>query len=218
MKKDDEEKEEKVSKAKLFFEAYKQSSAFKASIKLCIYFLVCFLIIIVVAMSRGEEKGSSYEDEKSTTTVVASKNYHDILNDLKNKNKTLTYEVTKGEVTYYISYSYKDSISTGLFETANEPIKKFIIKDNLVYEVVLHEEKENNELFKELKIDYININNLVDLLVSNKGLKMLEDNKTIYKYEIDGVDISVSVVEDIINNIQILDNDTTYKIDIKVGE
>lgn len=137
------------------------------------------------------------------------------MNDLLVGDAKFSYVVTNLDNKYYITYDYADNIESGLFESETTSLKKFVIKDNIVYEVVLNEEKENPELFLALKLEYININSLVDLLMNSKGLKMLEDDITLYKYDIDGVKIDVSVKSDNIVNIEIIDADTNYLIEIK---
>lgn len=211
-----EEEEKKISKPRLVYELYRQSPAFKALIKLSLYFLLCFVILIVVATAKGTSKDASEAEESNKTTApVSSKSYRDILNDLLVGDAKFSYVVTNLDNKYYITYDYADNIESGLFESETTPLKKFVIKDNIVYEVVLNEEKENPELFLALKLEYININSLVDLLMNSKGLKMLEDDITLYKYDIDGVKIDVSVKSDNIVNIEIIDADTNYLIEIK---
>lgn len=211
-----EEEEKKVSKIRLVYELYRQSPAFKALIKLSLYFLLCFVILIVVATAKGTSKDASEAEESNKTTApVSAKSYRDILNDLLVGNTKFSYAVTNLDNKYYITYDYADNIQTGLFESETIPLKKFVIKDNKVYEVVLNEEKENPELFLALKVEYININSLVDLLMNSKGLKMLEGDATLYKYDIDGTIINVSVKSEKIVSIEIIDADTNYLIDIK---
>ncbi len=211
-----EEEEKKVSKFRLVYELYRQSPAFKALIKLSLYFLLCFVILIVVATAKGTSKDASGDEESNKTTApVSAKSYRDILNDLLVGNTKFSYAVTNLDNKYYITYDYADNIESGLFESETTSLKKFVIKDNIVYEVVLNEEKENPELFLALKVEYININSLVDLLMNSKGLKMLEGDATLYKYDIDGTIINVSVKSEKIVSIEIIDADTNYLIDIK---
>lgn len=211
-----EEEEKKVSKFRLIYELYRQSPAFKALIKLSLYFLLCFVILIVVATAKGTNKDAGEAEESNkTTTSVSAKSYRNILNDLLVGEAKFSCVVTNLDNKYYITYDFADNIQTGLFESETIPLKRFVIKDNKVYEVVLNEEKENPELFLSLKLEYININSLVDLLMNSKGLKMLEGDVTLYKYDIDGTSINVSVKNESIVSIEIIDKETHYLIDIK---
>lgn len=209
--------EQEVSTFKLFWRAFRETHAFKSLIKLCLYFVMFFIIIIVVALSQTDDKESDYnENDEAPSTTVVAKSYRELLDDLLNSNAKFSYVVTDTEEkSYYISYEIVDGIESGLIETENESLKKFIIRDNVVYEVVLNEERENDKLFQSLNLNYINIYSLVDILTNSKSYKMLEDDYTLYKYEIDGVNISVSVKEERIEKLEINDASIKYDIEIK---
>lgn len=214
MKKKNNNEEEKISKIKYVYEAYRQSPAFKALIKLSLYFILCFVIIIVVATSGDLEKETKNDEDNVSTTTKVQKSYHDILNDLLISEKKFSYEITSGDDVYYISYELTNGVQSGLIETSSSSLKKFLIKDNIIYEVVLNEEKENLELFQTLNVNYINIYSLVDILSNNKSFKMLNDDETIYNYNVDNVDIAVTVKEEKIINLEILDSGIKYMISI----
>lgn len=67
-----EEEEKKISKLRLVYELYRQSPAFKALIKLSLYFLLCFVILIVVATAKGTSKDASEAEESNKTTAPVS--------------------------------------------------------------------------------------------------------------------------------------------------
>ena len=80
----------------------------------------------------------------------------------------------------------------------------------------LNEEKLNMELFQELNLTYINIYSLVDLLSNHKSLKMLEDDQTIYIYNLEtNKTINVTVREENITSIEIKEDTINYKITIE---
>lgn len=218
MKKDEEKQteEKEVSNLKLFWGAFRETHAFKSLIKLCLYFVMFFIIIIVVALSQtSNNESESHEKDEPTTTVVA-KSYRELLDDLLTTDARFSYVVTDAEgKTYYISYEMVDGVESGLIETESEALKKFIIRDNIVYEVVLNEEHQNDLLFQALNTSYINIYSLVDILTNSKSYKMLENDSVLYKYEIDGVNISVSVRDEKIEGLEINDNSIKYDIEIK---
>ena len=71
------------------------------------------------------------------------------------------------------------------------------------------------ELFQELNLTYINIYSLVDLLSNHKSLKMLEDDQTIYIYNLEtNKTINVTVREENITSIEIKEDTVNYKITI----
>lgn len=214
IKSDETNPEEKVSRFRLIIELYKQSAAFKALIKLSLYFILCFTILIVVATASPKSKKES-EDKTSPTTTEKIKSYHDILTDVLSLNKTLSYTITNADKTYLINYDIKDNQISGLLESEGESLKRFTIRDNIIYEVVLNEEKENVELFKELNVDFINIYKLVDLLLNSKSVKMLQSDMVYHKYDIDTTNISVIEIDEMITNIEILSNNQKYVIEVK---
>lgn len=72
------------------------------------------------------------------------------------------------------------------------------------------------ELFQELNLTYINIYSLVDLLSNHKSLKMLEDDQTIYIYNLEtNKTINVTVREENITSIEIKEDTINYKITIE---
>lgn len=209
----EEERDKKTGKFKIILELYKQSPAIKALVKLFLYFIFFSIIISVVALSGSNTKDKdtpSTEDKKTTESV--EKSYRDILNDTTLKNKNYNYEVINGDEKSIINYTIEESGLSGFYEKADSTIKKFIIKDNNVYEVVLKEEKENNSLFGDLNLNIINIYKLIELISNNKGLKMLENDYIVYKYNLDNLEISVSVKNESITIIDVLENNIHYII------
>lgn len=209
----DEERDKKVSKFKILVELYKQSPAIKALVKLFLYFIFFSIIISVVALSGSDTSDKdtpSTEDRKTTENV--EKSYRDILNDTTLKNKKYNYEIIYDEEKNIINYTIEEGGLSGFYEKADSTIKKFIIKEDNVYEVVLKEEKENNSLFGDLNLNIINIYKLIELISNNKGLKMLEDDYIVYKYDLDNLEISVSVQNESITIIDVLENNIHYII------
>ncbi len=212
----DDENDKKISKFQTFKELYKQSPAMKALIKLFLYFIFFSIIISVVAMSGSNTNDSNNEQlENKPTSERVEKSYRDILNEVILKNNKYNYEIINGEEKSIINYSLEESGISGFYENANSIIKKFIIKDDNVYEVVLKEERENNSLFEELNLNIINIYRLIDLILNNKGIKMLENDCIIYKYSLNNLEINVNVKAEKIENIDVLENNIHYFIKVE---
>ncbi len=216
MKKEEEKSEEKVSKGKIIRTLYKENPAFKALIKLSLYFIL-FLVIIVVVGTSDYQRDEKEESQKSVVTepVKYPKKYQEILQDTIQDEKKFSYEVTHNEEKYLLTYELQEGIISGIYEDFNKVVKKFVIKENIPYEISLKEENENYDLFKSMNINYINIYNLIELLESNKALKMLEDEKILYKYELEGANITVTVAEEKINKIEINASEYLYTINIE---
>ena len=194
--------EEKISRRTLIREYFKQNPLTKDLIKLSFYLILFFVIIIVVSFApEPQEKSEERESTKTTENIKEEKKYN--------------YEINYNDLKYIINYSTKDNVISGILETSQNILKKFIIKDNQIYELTLNEEKLNMELFQELNLTYINIYSLVDLLSNHKSLKMLEDDQTIYIYNLEtNKTINVTVREENITSIEIKEDTVNYKITI----
>lgn len=213
MKKQNENKEEqKVSIFKIFRVNYKNNPPFKALVKLSLYFILFFVIILVVALSETPSRTTTTDKEKQESTEpVEQKTYKDILNETLVDNKVVKYEININDKIYFIEYTLDDNNFNGTIETS-EGITKFTYKDNIVYEIILNEEIVNDGLFKELNFDYINIYSLLSIISSNKALKMINDEETIYNYELDNTKISVTVKDNKIIKIDIEEESNLYII------
>lgn len=205
-KKQENEEKKKVNLYKL----YKENPLVKPFIKLFLYFMMFFIIIFVVSVVPDRQAVDETDFKDSDVQEILEKPYKDILNETLN-NKRFNYEILVNGVEYVINYTIEDKVINGIYETTNDVIKKFSIKNDEVYEIALNKEKLNMELFQELNMDYINIYKLVELLSSSKGLKMLEDGKTVYVYNFDeGITIHVNVEAEKVNRILITGNELSY--------
>lgn len=213
MKKQNENNEEqKVSIFKIFRVNYKNNPPFKALVKLSLYFILFFVIILVVALSETPSNNpNTNKNSQESTEPVEQKTYREILNETLVNNKVVKYEINIDNKAYLIEYILDDNNFSGTIET-EEGITKFVYKDNIVYEIKLNEEIVNDGLFNNLNFDYINIYSLLSIISSNKALKMINDDETIYNYELDNTKISVSVKDDKIIKIDIGEESNLYVV------
>ena len=217
MKKEEiKEEEKKTKKLDLLINNYKGNPAFKALIKLSLYFLLFFIIILVVSLGGGTtetENNTEKKEETTTNTSTQIKSYKDMLNHILINNNSFKYEININDDRFIIEYTIEDNILNGIMET-NEGAKKFSIKDNTIYEIKLNEEYENNELFSDINLDYLNIYSLINILSSSKAMKLLNDDKVLYNYTIDNTLVTVTVQDEKISNIEINQDNNTYLISI----
>lgn len=218
MKKNNEEKEEekKPSKISLFFLYYKNVPAFKALIKLALYFIFFAVIISVVACNQDtikqmDEKDKVEEKEKTSLT------YKEMLDALLASDLKITYNIIVNDTEYRIDANYQEKSLSGMFRTVNE-IHEFKIKDDIVYEITLNEEKENMELLNNINLTYLLPDALITYLESNKATKMLSEGNTIYNYDIDATKYAVITTDDWINKIEITNELFKYVIEYNKSE
>lgn len=211
-----EESEKKPGKIKMFFEYYKYVPAFKALVKLGLYFIFFAVIISVVAcnkdtVSKDPEKDKVEEKQENELS------YKEMLDVLITDNIEIVYNITINENIYKIDATRKDNILSGIYRT-KDSIHEFKIQDNIIYEIGLNEEKENPELFNDINLTYLLPEQLVALLESNKATKMLDDGSTIYNYEIDAVKYHVVTKDNWINKMEITSELATYIIEYNKSE
>lgn len=210
------EEEKKPGKIKLFFEYYKYVPGFKALVKLFLYFIFFAVIISVVACNQDTIK-EKQPQEKTEEKEKVEKTYKEMLDELVNNDIEILYNISINGEIFKIDATRKDNILSGIYRT-KESIHEFKIKDNVIYEIGLNEERENSELFSNINLTYILPDQLVTLLESNKATKMLNDGKTIYNYEIEATKYKIEVNDDRINKIEITNELSNYTIEYNKSE
>ncbi|MCH5166273.1 MAG: hypothetical protein J1F35_00135 [Erysipelotrichales bacterium] len=215
MKRKNEEVENekvKVSKIKLLRMNYKENPAFRALVKLLLYFIFFAVIISVVAFNDIPSESNLKDTTKNPAEeVVEPKNYKDMLNETVLNNNFFKYEININGEIKILEYTILNNNFNGTLETSNG-VTKFEFKDNNFYEIRFNEEIQNNELFNGLNLEYINIYSLISLVSNSKALKMINDDKTVYNYTIDASIISVTTNEEKIEKIEITEENSIYSI------
>ena len=89
---------------------------------------------------------------------------------------------------------------TGYLESTDN-IKKIIIKDNQLYEIINNEEVLNS-FFSNIDLTYLNIINVQKYLLNSKSIKIEENNLITYKYD----NLEVIINNEKIEKIKINDN------------
>ena len=174
---------------------YKMVPGFKIIIKLGIYFIFILVFLLVISIANHGKNDEIVD--KSTTTKVEenlSKNYKDYISDLSNIKKEV---VSINE--YKLNLDIGENI-TGYLET-NDTIKKIIIKDNQLYEIINNEEILNSE-FNDIDLTYLNVLNVQKYLLNSKSVKIEENNLITYKYD----NLEVIINNEKIEKIKINDN------------
>lgn len=151
-------------------------------------------------------------------------------NQPKNKNTSISYSTMKKELlennitikytiestsNYYLEGTIIDNILSSTLEI-NEEIKKIkIIKDE-VYLIQKNQEIENNSLFKDINLIYLNPKNIIDILNNNTSLMKQSADQKIFSYLIDNKSYSVFSNESAIEKIIILDGMITYTLEYSI--
>lgn len=202
------------SKLKLYYKSHKDLPAFKALIKLMLYFIFFAIIIGVVATHQDVTKDENKNNQEQTKETIKRIPYKEVLDLLNNSDSSVSYNITINGNLHKIELEYIDKVYTGIIESTSG-ITRFKIQDNNIYEVKMDEEVINNDLFKDINLDYILISNLTNILLNNKSIKMLEDNNTIYKYNIDNIEYIITIKDNWVNKIEINNDTLKYMIEYK---
>ena len=174
---------------------YKTVPGFRMVLKLGFYFIFIFVFLFVITIAN-HSKNDEMIDQSTTSKVEEnnSKSYIDYISELSNIKKEI---VLIND--YKLNLDIKDGI-TGYLET-NDNIKKIIIKDNQLYEIINDEEVLNYDL-SNIDLTYLNITNVQKYLLNSKSIKIEENNLITYKYD----NLEVIINNEKIEKIKINDN------------
>ena len=173
----------------VFMRNYKTVPGFKAVSKLFGYGIFIFIILVLLASTSNNESVATppASEEKVTTTKPTTQKvvYIDILNELTTIGKKVNIEATDivNNQLYIIEGETNENGFAGYIEST-AGTKKFIIKENNIYEKVLEQETMNNDLLSGLDKDFIVPSNLIDILTKETTLKTYDGDTTIYIYKI----------------------------------
>ena len=197
-------KNKKDSKIKSFYnslkEAWKEPRK-KAGIKLLSY-LIFFLILFLLAFITNQinKTNNNINKEPDKTTKVTD-TYINKLNSLLTDKYNIEYTLNNEEKVLKIEGVLNNNQINGYLEYDNT-IKKIVIKDNNIYEIV-------NDVENIINLDYdislLNLNNLITLLKSNSPIKEVKDNISKYTYNVKYKDLSLNIVVSMENYIKEID-------------
>lgn len=207
-------KNKKDNKIKSFYnylkEAWKDPRK-KAGIKLLSY-LIFFLILFLLAFITNQinKTNNNINKEPDKTTKVTD-TYINKLNSLLTDKYNIEYTLNNEEKVLKIDGVLNNNQINGYLEYDNT-IKKIVIKDSNIYEIV-------NDVENIINLDYdisiLNLNNLITLLKSNSPIKEVKDNISKYTYNVTYKDLSLNIVvsmEDYIKEIDITNETLKYNL------
>lgn len=188
-------KQKKEREIENFFEVlirnYKTVPGLRIVLKLGFYIIFIIIFVLVIMISNYSKKNDKIEMSTTTTKeVVESKKYRDMISDLSNTKKEF---VIINDIK--INLDIQANI-TGYLEM-NDTIKKVIFKDNKLYEII-----DGNEILNETLTDpsFIDINNVITYLFNNKSIRLVEENDTLYKYDLLNVYVNNDKITKVVVN------------------
>ena len=183
--------------------------------------IILFIIFFIILTSCSritiakEEKARKNQTTTTTEYQIQKRNYKNLVDEIKKKEATIT--ITIGETPYLIeNLIYTDDTLSGMFESSNAT-KKFKIKDDVIYEYVLGQDKENNDLFGELEKNIVIPTNLINILETNRAINQTLPTSVIYTYDnivINNIPytVTVKIEDDKITSVLLISDNTKYDI------
>lgn len=202
-----------------FRDHLENTPGFSSLIKVILFIL--FFIILSSCSRMTIAKEEKEKQNRTTTTTeyqIQKRNYKNLIDELIKKEATIT--ITVGETPYLIeNLIYNDDTLSGMFESSNST-KKFKIKDDVIYEYVLGQDKENNDLFGEVEKSIVIPTSLINILESNRAINQTLASSVIYTYDNIQINniaytVTVKIEEDKITNVLLISDNTKYDIKYK---
>lgn len=191
----------------VFVRNYRDSEGFRVLVKLGGYFV--FVGILVILAIGVKDVNQERDDSSDQTEEVVTVNYPELLDNIMDREDDFSIHVHVDDQDYEIRATFIDNVMEGYLETSGGTVK-FRIADDQVYEVNLHDEIVNPNLFSNMNLSLVVPSSLIELL---KNTSYQEDNGTfIYNLFIDGIsyEVKVNITEDAVDGIEILSDNASY--------
>lgn len=205
-------KNKKDSKIKSFYNSLKEAwkdPRKKAGIKLLSYFIFFIILFLLAFITNQINKTNNNINKEPDKTTKVTDTYINKLNSLLTDKYNIEYTLNNEEKVLKIDGVLNNNQINGYLEYDNT-IKKIVIKDNNIYEIV-------NDVENIINLDYdislLNLNNLITLLKSNSPIKEVKDNISKYTYNVTYKDLSLNIIvsmEDYIKEIDITNETLKY--------
>lgn len=196
---------EKYSK---FKEAWNEPRK-RAGIKLISYFIFFFVFILLASIINNIESRNNIKTSNTTTTTLLIDKYNDKQKKLLTDKYNISYVINIDTNEYKINGTLENNIVNGYLELVSG-IKKIVIRDNFIYEIINNEEVIYES---ELNINYLNLDNIINLIKQNRAIITDSEKIKTYTYDIDDISkIIVSTDENDIRNIKIEDELSKYNL------
>lgn len=207
-------KNKKDSKIKSFYNSLKEAwkdPRKKAGIKLLSYFIFFIILFLLAFITNQINKTNNNINKEPDKTTKVTDTYINKLNSLLTDKYNIEYTLNNEEKVLKIDGVLNNNQINGYLEYDNT-IKKIVIKDNNIYEIVSDVE---NIINLDYDISILNLNNLITLLKSNSPIKEVKDNISKYTYNVTYKDLSLNIVvsmEDYIKKIDITNETLKYNL------
>ena len=190
-----------------------KNPGYKALIKLGLWLIFFVIIYLFIFINRSAYNSANNIENKinSTTTIQTKITYNKMKQLLINNEQLVIYTIND----YYIEGSVKDNTLNATLEDNIDLTYKIKYDGEYLYQVKKEEEIINEELLKDIKLEYLLPSNIINLINNPKIISIKNADEKIYSYNIDESTISVYLNNDRIEKIIVLDNGITYNLEFK---
>lgn len=167
---------------------------------------VPFFALIFILNAIATNNNELIIDNRITTDVKKI-TFTDIKNNFLKSNLSINYIIND----YFIEGTIEDSVLNGTLETS-ETLEKISIDNDNLYIVKKNEKTIDTNLLSDINKKYLLPITLFKLLDDYSSVTKIEDNLTLYIYEIDNNKIVIYTNEDKINKVEIESQDIKYEL------
>ncbi len=191
-----------------------QTERGKAIVKLGLWLVFILALIIFALVNKNDNTINKENEETEEKEVYEFKKYDEMIESLLDSNYEFNYDIVINDTNYLFNGTKCNNEVLG-YKESNMGIIKYYISDN-TYQVVLKELVPIENLYKNIDINYLDLNILFNNL--NEYLYNIEknDNKRTITYKKDGYQVEVITNLDNITNINITVDNNTYNLSYNV--
>lgn len=191
-----------------------QTERGKAIAKLGLWLVFILALIIFALVNKNDNTINKENEETEEKEVYEFKKYDEMIESLLDSNYEFNYDIVINDTNYLFNGTKCNNEVLG-YKESNMGIIKYYISDN-TYQVVLKELVPIENLYKNIDINYLDLNILFNNL--NEYLYNIEknDNKRTITYKKDGYQVEVITNLDNITNINITVDNNTYNLSYNV--
>lgn len=186
----------------------------KALIKFSLYLLFLIFVIVLCSVAGSMKNDRTQTNPQSTEkeSRISEKNpptYFEKQKMLINQKYSFEYVITKTEKTVTYMGDFDGKNTNGYRETKDDLIH-YVIEEGIPYKISLTEKTPLNDLFLDLNEKYFDLKNLFMTLNGLPAQIEKVDDDKIYNYELEDVNVTITVGTEYIKNIRIENENEKY--------
>ena len=208
----------KESKLKKKINELKKTNKGKAILKLIKWFIFFAILLIILIISSfikqpvENKVNNNLNNNQVVEEYLSQDTFNKIKNTLLNSTYNYNYEISINDQKYIFNGNKNKEYEAGYKETSMGVIKYYVDASG-IYEEKLNEKIPLTNLYENLDINYLNLENLLNIL-NDKDFILKENNLDLkYEYNTDNIIYEIIISKDnIIKAINISNIDYNYNL------